>query len=353
MGKHQLPDILTISPEPFVWPELPRLTEADLETAARMPSQPVVHPFFCAERRGQITFPAALDAVLPQRICDVTVGHHRFRIWTEAALVGTLAKAAGFEEVDDTEIGPETSALVVEFLLELFIDALEDGLGGPISVTAYQVATAAPPPLALPTAISVAGLRNVSLWITGEAGALNMLLAHLAPEPSAIRQLRPLPESLTKAARIIGPQFQIDKEIFDRLAVGDALLLPIAQGDDIASRIVIGDHLTAAIRTTAKGFELSDVPAFVTPKPASTEGDLAMTHETQTTANDMPVTLSIELAQTRIPLRALQELQIGSVLPFGTELPKTVRLLVDDKSFAEAELVQLEQNLAVRLVKLG
>jgi flagellar motor switch/type III secretory pathway protein FliN len=352
VGKHELPDILEISPEPFVWPELPQLTAADLETASRMSAQPVVRSFACAERPGQITFPAKIDVARAERVCDVVIGQHRCRLWTEAALVGALANAAGFEGVDDTGLGPETSALVVEFLLEPFVQALEERLDAAILVTAFQVATTAPPPSALPSMFSLAGAGNVALWIAGEASAQNMLLAHLAPEPSAPRPPRPLPDNLTAVVRLIGPRFQVDRKSFGLLSVGDALLVPIAEGDAIASRVVIGGNMTATIRTTSDGFALADTPVLVSQIPAFKEGDPPMTNETSTTADEMPVILSIELAQTRIPLRALQQLQVGSVLPFGTELPRTVRLLLGDSVFAEAELVQLEQNLAVRLINL-
>lgn len=85
---------------------------------------------------------------------------------------------------------------------------------------------------------------------------------------------------------------------------------------------------------------------------------LISTEEKKTTANtsdvlgDVYLPVSIELGRTRLPIRDILELDKGSIIEFNKSAGETVDLLVNDKKFAEGEVVVIDEHFGIRITLL-
>jgi len=67
---------------------------------------------------------------------------------------------------------------------------------------------------------------------------------------------------------------------------------------------------------------------------------------------DIYLPVSIELARTRLLIGEVMELEIGSIIEFDKLAGETVDLLVNDKKFAEGEVVVIDEHFGIRITNL-
>lgn len=67
---------------------------------------------------------------------------------------------------------------------------------------------------------------------------------------------------------------------------------------------------------------------------------------------DVYLPVSIELGRTRLPIRDLLDLDVGSIIEFDKLAGETVDLLVNDKKFAEGEVVVIDEHFGIRITNL-
>ena len=67
---------------------------------------------------------------------------------------------------------------------------------------------------------------------------------------------------------------------------------------------------------------------------------------------DVPVTLSMEVGRTRIPIRNLLQLNQGSVVELDRLVGEPIDIYVGDRRFAEGEVVVLGEQFGVRITRL-
>lgn len=67
---------------------------------------------------------------------------------------------------------------------------------------------------------------------------------------------------------------------------------------------------------------------------------------------DVFLPVSIELGKTRLPIRDILELDKGSIVEFEKLAGETVDLLVNDKKFAEGEVVVIDEHFGIRITNL-
>lgn len=67
---------------------------------------------------------------------------------------------------------------------------------------------------------------------------------------------------------------------------------------------------------------------------------------------DLPLVISIELGRTRMPAKEFINLGKGSVISLDKLAGEPVDVMVNDRKFAEAEVVVLDENFGIRITRL-
>ncbi len=67
---------------------------------------------------------------------------------------------------------------------------------------------------------------------------------------------------------------------------------------------------------------------------------------------DVPVTLSVEIGRTRLPIRDLVSLNQGSVVELDREVNEPLDLLVNGKLMARGEVVVVDGQFGLRLIEV-
>ena len=68
--------------------------------------------------------------------------------------------------------------------------------------------------------------------------------------------------------------------------------------------------------------------------------------------NDVYLPVSIELGQTKMQIRNIINLEKGSLIAFDKLAGETVDLLVNDRKFAEGEVVVIDERFGIRITGL-
>ena len=67
---------------------------------------------------------------------------------------------------------------------------------------------------------------------------------------------------------------------------------------------------------------------------------------------DVYLPVSIELGRTRLPIKDIMDLEKSSIIEFDKLAGETVDLLVNDKKFAEGEVVVIDEHFGIRITNL-
>lgn len=67
---------------------------------------------------------------------------------------------------------------------------------------------------------------------------------------------------------------------------------------------------------------------------------------------DVPVTLTVELGSSQLPMRDALQLSVGSVLQLDKPASAPVELFVNRKLIARGEVVVVEDRLGVRITEI-
>ena len=78
----------------------------------------------------------------------------------------------------------------------------------------------------------------------------------------------------------------------------------------------------------------------------------ATTNDTINALGDVYLPVSIELARTRLFVKEILELEKGAIIEFDKLAGETVDLLVNDKKFAEGEVVVIDEHFGIRITAL-
>lgn len=83
-------------------------------------------------------------------------------------------------------------------------------------------------------------------------------------------------------------------------------------------------------------------------------GQNPMTEATEraTSIDDLPVAISLEIDRKQISIEALSQLSKGKVMRFSDEAPDAVRVFANNKYFADATLIMVDDQVAVRIDKI-
>ncbi|HCF59182.1 MAG TPA: hypothetical protein DFS52_14465, partial [Myxococcales bacterium] len=151
---------------------------------------------------------------------------------------------------------------------------------------------------------------------------------------------------LTLQACLMAGSAEIEPADLARLTVGDALLLSGLERRD--------EGAAGAARLAFDGFHLNGELAARSFTYASYSA-AALAPEVLMSAAippPLPIQIEVELARVRIPLSQLGQLQPGAVLGLDMSLTDPVVLMVGEKPFAKAELVDIGGEVGARIIAL-
>ena len=75
-------------------------------------------------------------------------------------------------------------------------------------------------------------------------------------------------------------------------------------------------------------------------------------NDTNSMLSDVYLPVSIELARTRLFIKEILELEVGAIIEFDKLAGETVDLFVNDKKFAEGEVVVIDEHFGIRITNL-
>ena len=310
------------------------------------------HPVFGAMTLGPVdsaVFPAMREEIA------FTLAGERITLRCQRSIVAAMLQRAG-NTVDNPALQADAplAALVLEHLMTPALEALEATYGTRIEL--LTVRRAEPNPAA---AGSVTRLQvTADLWPTAVCVEMQ---AHNDNGDAILRQifarlLGPPPEPplhLTTQVQLFSPDFHITLAEVQALTPGDALLLDDRWVPTHEAHFGIAGHFTAPAAWRGNRLHLTGAPR--PPKAKDTDPMIATETDTETVfaIEDLPVTLTLELDRIDLPFSAIAGLKAGSVLPFGTPMPETVRVLVNGRPFATAGLVQIDGQLGIRITAMN
>lgn len=75
--------------------------------------------------------------------------------------------------------------------------------------------------------------------------------------------------------------------------------------------------------------------------------------EQATRVEDLPVTISLEMDRKQISIDELTQLISGQVMKFSEKTPDKVRVFANNQYFADATLIMIEDQIAVRIDRIA
>lgn len=307
------------------------------------------HPVF-----GAMTLSPAESAVFPAMSEEIvfTLAGERITLRCQRPIVAAMLQRAG-HAVDKPALQADAplAALVLEHLMTPALEALEATYGTQIELLAVRRAEPDPEATGSVTRLQLTAdlwpaVVCVELQARNDSGdaILRRIFERLIGPPSEP------PLHLTTQVQLFSPDFHITLAEAQALTPGDALMLDGRWVPTDEAHIGIVGHFTAPAAWKDNRLHLTG--ALRPPKAKDTDPMIAAETETVFALEDLPVTLTLELDRIELPFSAIAGLKAGSVLPFGTPMPETVRVLVNGRLFATAGLVQIDGQLGIRIAAI-
>jgi type III secretion system YscQ/HrcQ family protein len=309
------------------------------------------HPVF-----GAMTLCPASRSDFPAMVEEIffTLGGELIILRCQRSVAGAMVQRAG-HAADKPALHTDAplAALVLEHLLTPALEALEATFSTSIQLLSVRRAESDLAVKGIVTRLQI----TADLWpamvcvelqasaTSGDTVLRRMFERLLGPPPEP-------PFHLTTQVSLLSPGFKLTLSEVQALTPGDALMLDDRWLPTNEANIGVAGHFAAP--ATWRGNRLHLTGALK--RSNAKDMDPMMTSETEPDRvfdlDDLPVTLTLELDRIELPFFAIADLNAGSVLPFGTPLPQTVRVLINGRLFATAGLVQIDGRLGIRIADL-
>lgn len=178
--------------------------------------------------------------------------------------------------------------------------------------------------------------------------------------PTHATELSPILAGVALEVPVLGGRATLSARELGGLRVGDALLLdevytrPGPAGD---VRCVLGGGRRAELRASIEAGRLVFKDIQRRANEARTKGrpmsESESRHDPIALAGDAPVELTVELARFTLTLEELARVRPGEVLATGRRIGERIALRAGERTVALCELVEIEGEVGVRVLKLG
>ncbi|MFC7399041.1 type III secretion system cytoplasmic ring protein SctQ [Chelatococcus sp. GCM10030263] len=330
---------------------------------AQLPSIPLEHlaclkGFF--KRRAPLAFSVGemavtMEAAAPDEAPQdpiavaVTIDGEMHVLVLAKALVDAVLAALD-PALDGEALKPQVLALLLESAAAPAIAALESRADVCIR---FETAAAAAPSattdrLNLPFRVKASSGPSIALLNLTLAGAerLVRLLDEAAPKPPRFRDL-PLPVSLRQMA------VQLPLADVKSVAVGDVIVSEGRAAQPDRGVILVAGMLVAPVELKPEGSVLLEPLKPARGSPLQWCMDMPSASSPDTSFDEMPVQIVIELGRLDLPLAEIEALAPGSLLPLGRNLEEGVDILANGRRIGRGTLVTIGDSLGVRVARLG
>ncbi|MFQ6550986.1 type III secretion system cytoplasmic ring protein SctQ [Aestuariibius insulae] len=349
MGLHEEIDKAEQRIRGFRWPKLKRVTSADQkrnDVQARLKGLSVeLGTSGSVLKAGEVTWTSKGCLKVAG-----SVGDRSFTIAMPEDFLQVLLEVYGCDQ-DIAVLCEKRLALVLEHLLSLPISRLESLLDLPITLT--EVSVGKRPKKGFGMFVEIPDRPQIPVLLKCDDALIDRI-SNLLPTGRDL----PIPKALndTKfSVSLMAPDLTLSVRDYEALELGDALTLDPAWRKPSAFRLRVADFLTGSIEP--KDGKLRQKGPFEY-KTSHNKETMDMTTLAEAPAQhsaspieNLPVTISVELDRKEMNLAEVRALTEGAVLPFSTDLPSEVTLMVNGSAIAVGELVQLDDRFGVRVVR--
>jgi flagellar motor switch/type III secretory pathway protein FliN len=264
-----------------------------------------------------------------------------------------------FEQAAEIKDHPKHAAIALEALLNESISQLEKALGKDVQITSVSAdrpdSKRSVYGMEFPFAISRRSQkRSYACLSPYSRGGQSYIFEVLKKYDSTPKAVEPAGGQLVTSASLMTPSFSMSSDALRMLRPNDGLILDSKWLSDRDFTIVISDRMEAAVQRKAGLFALTEnLQRRSTEHLADIirdEVDLEMS--TNKNIEGLPVNVTLEIDQKEFSFQELSALSAGSVLEFSDKQPDKVRVFANGRYFADATLLMVDQQLAIRVDRL-
>lgn len=335
--------------KPFAWPALERVSPDYVALMRKCGGQPRIWTETHGDRILRVTGPTDVPVEDLVMRCVLAFGNGELVVRTNEHALAALLRSQDVD-LDPGALSPASAALVIEALVCDLTEPLEGVLGGPLQVRDHARAAQAERGPFFGVTIHSGGADRVDLAVFGPIAALNRIVDAIGDRGRARRRDEPF--DIPFRARFFAPDVKLTAEQFQALEKGGGLMLDQPWDRRRAGWLSLQDHLFATVDHHEEGIKMTSSlvkPAEETPPAAPPRRPGADPR----LAEGLPVTISVQLAERRMPLQEVQRLSSGDVIKLEEIAATDVALLANGAPFADGELVELDGKVAVRIKRLG
>ncbi|MEL6639709.1 MAG: FliM/FliN family flagellar motor switch protein [Pseudomonadota bacterium] len=364
MGKFEKITDDVSAAKPFAWTQLQKVSEVHVALHAHATTMAQTGMVNLGDRKFQLARSTRINLDQPFCRAVLEVGTHELIVSFVRELLEDLLSDRSFEMMNS--LTPATRAIVAEFLLLDLFTLFERALGSPCTGKLLELEEIELSQLdrSAPKIIYTMDDRANDdapheLFISGDPDLLLRIAAL-----SEVRGNWPTPPETMHDIRVpithFGCDILLSRGEFAALCVGDGLVIEQTWGQRFDGYISVAGFRGGPVKQRRQNLVLTETPTsqFLKEQIPSGGQNMPLPNREDTTVaglsayDDMPVQLSLQLAQHSLPLSKVGDLKKGDIVPFETLVSNEVRVFANGETFAKAELVELNGKFAVRILDL-
>lgn len=343
MGKHSNIDMAVPAEEPFVWPELKSEHVISSALRAALPSQVTTSSVELGPTTVQITGPLAeVDKDLCMQTI-LSVDDHDVTLWCDKDVLRFVL--ALFEHNPEVEDYPaDTLPLIFEHLTQPILEKLQKPFEAEtISIATHGRAKGKPTGDFISFSMMIESHETYFFAVEGPASVLKKIASLFGSNPQERQTVRL--DQIPFDCRLLGQDFEVSSSDLVALKPEDVLVLDAAWFDTNALVLTVADTLTATASDDNGALCLVNTFQPQIRKTAMPDLD--------PTSNELPVTVSIELARKDVVLSELEGLSAGDAIAFHKGELKEVSLTANGAHLGNGVLVKIDDQIAIRLTEVA
>jgi len=258
---------------------------------------------------------------------------------------------------DISELTPQSTAIVFEHLFSDVLNDAETRFETNVTIISYDVSVRSDAEvyyLCFEASCSLLVGGSVRMLLRGSDDDLSFLIEGICASNKNDASIERV--DFPFAVKLISQNFEISIRELRTFVESDVVLLAVNRLADLACRITISDQISGEVVHSADGLKLTEDlrPLHKNLHLKSGKGDtMSDSEEDLVGFDDLTVSLHIEIDRKEMPMSKLQSLGSGSIVHFDTRTPELVRVYAGQRFFAEGELVTVDEQVGVRLIRMA
>lgn len=336
---------LTQTKRPYTWPQVRRFSHSEFVFESNKPSASVTFSHKIGKADITLRYEKCLSFTCESEKflrCIVEIGLHDFEIYVCADTVQAFIIANGSPQ-DFGSLSDTMSCLLLEHLLFPHCAILEQQLGGQLTICGVHEAERPDPEATFVITCEGLAVSPTSIMIAMDLDTLAQVKAAVFTEvQSSTKSLR---DTISHSISFFTPPFLVHQKDILSLQPGNAFLLDSSVSGIRISRAVLDCGSSVQVRFARE--KITPVGPF---QARASNEKLGKTNMSK--SEDFEVEIAVEIARKRYSIDQIDKFRAGAVLPLEKNLGNTVRLLSDNCTIAEGELIEVDGLACVQIIKV-